>query len=135
MLQGYGSFECDEACIPDTVNGCANIREVYEIAGDTEKLYTTPLLWDKKEKTIVSNESMDILRMFNDKFNDFAANPTAAAVDLFPAAELEEAEALNSYIYPAVNNGVYRCGFAKSQDAYDKALHECFGSLERPNID
>eukprot|EP00438_Fugacium_kawagutii_P036254 Skav223693 [mRNA] locus=scaffold1907:149356:151961:+ [translate_table: standard] len=89
---GFGSFECDDALIPDT-------------AGDTGGKYSTPLLWDKEKNTIVNNESMDILRMFNSKFNKWAKNPD---LDLFPSDLEAEAEAANSWIYPNINNGVYR---------------------------
>lgn len=79
---GFGNFECDDALVPDTVNGAKFIRDIYEKAGDTGGKYSTPVLWDKEKNTIVNNESMDILRMFNSKFNTWAKNPD---LDLFPA--------------------------------------------------
>jgi len=125
---GFGSFDCDEALIPDTVNGCRFVRDLYEKAKDTSGKYSTPVLWDKQEGTIVNNESMDILRMFNTQFNKFAHNP---ALDLFPAGLQAQADAANSWIYPNINNGVYRCGFAKSQEAYDIAVKDLGMALDK----
>jgi len=125
---GHGSFECDDALIPDSLNGAKCVRDLYELANDEVGKYSTPVLWDKKQKTIVNNESTEILRMLNDCFNDFAAHPE---VDLYPDASQKEAEELNSFIYPTVNNGVYRCGFSQSQEAYEEALGELFSSLDR----
>eukprot|EP00937_MAST-01D_sp_MAST-1D-sp2_P003246 g3246.t1 len=127
---GHGSFECDDALAPDAANGCRTVRELYEMAGDTTGKYTTPVLWCEREKTIVCNESMDILRIFNNAFNGahLALNP---GVDLFPSATASEAQSLNEFIYPQVNNGVYRCGFARTQPAYERASDELFGALAR----
>jgi len=125
---GHGSFDCDDALIPDTINGAKTIRDLYELANDTSGKYTTPILWCKKENTIVNNESTEILKMFDSSFDDFAKYPERK---LFKKEEMEEAEALNDYIYPTVNNGVYRCGFAQSQKAYKEAHTELFASLER----
>lgn len=125
---GFGTFECDDALVPDTVNGAKFIRDIYEKAGDTGGKYSTPVLWDKEKNTIVNNESMDILRMFNSKFNKWAKNPD---LDLFPADLEAEAEAANSWIYPNINNGVYRCGFAKSQEAYDQAVKDLGDALAK----
>jgi len=125
---GYGSFECDDQCVPDSVNGCASIREVYEKSKDTEGKYTTPILWDKKEGCIVNNESTEILRMINDQFQDFAKHPE---VDLFPADLQEACKAANEWIYHNINNGVYRCGLSQSQEAYDEAVKGLFEHLDK----
>jgi len=125
---GHGSFECDDALVPDSVNGAKFVRDIYEKAGDTGGKYSTPLLWDKKQNTIVNNESMDILRMFNSKFNKWAKMPE---LDLFPASLEADCEAANAWIYPNINNGVYRCGFAKSQEAYDIAAQDLAGALSK----
>jgi len=125
---GHGSFECDSACVPDTIYGCKTIRELYERAGDQTGKYSTPLLWDKKEGTIVCNESLEIMRMFDSAFDELCEHPERT---LFKPSEMAAAEELNSFIYPTVNNGVYRCGFAKTQEAYIQAHHELFASLER----
>lgn len=128
---GYGSFECDDANVPDVHTGVRSIRELYELAGDSEGPFTTPVLWDKKLRKIVNNESMEILPMLNSAFNDFATRPE---VDLYPISQAEELTSLNkSTVYPKINNGVYRCGFARSQQAYDTAVTELFGALEEVN--
>ena len=125
---GHGSFDCDDALIPDTINGAKTVRELYELSNDTSGKYSTPLLWCKKEKTIVCNESMEILKFFDSVFNDFAKYPERI---LFKEEEMEAAKALNDYIYPNINNGVYRCGFATTQKAYVEAHTELFASLDR----
>jgi len=125
---GFGSFDCDEALIPDIINGCKFVRDLYEKAKDTSGKYSTPVLWDKQEGTIVNNESMDILKMLNSQFNKFARNPE---LDLFPAGLQAQADAANSWIYPNINNGVYRCGFAKSQEAYDMAVKDLSSALDK----
>merc|ERR1712226_342754 len=125
---GHGSFPCDDRCVPDTVTNAKTIREVYNLCGDDEGPYTTPILYDKKTKTIVSNESTDIMRMLNDNFNDIAKNPD---LDLYPQELEAELKELNdNHVYPKVNNGVYRCGFAKSREAYDEAFEELFETMD-----
>ena len=119
---GYGSFGC-QGCIPDTVNGAKFVRDLYELADDTSGKYSVPVLWDKKEKTIVNNESAEIMRMFNSAFNDYAKHPE---IDLFPEHLAGEIEEVNAWVYPSINNGVYRCGFATSQEAYDVAFGYVF---------
>jgi len=127
---GHGSNECDDACIPDSINGAKTIRDLYELAEDTTGKYSTPVLWDKKEKTIVSNESVDILKAFNSAFDEFAKHPER---NIFPSDEkiAKQLDDLNEYIYPNINNGVYRCGFATSQKAYGTAHTELFESLDK----
>lgn len=73
------------------------------------------ILWDKKLKTIVNNESSEIIRMFNTEFNDIAENPI---LDLYPSELQAQIDETNEWIYPNINNGVYRCGFAKKQEPY-----------------
>jgi len=122
---GHGSFECD-GCIPDTINNAKYIRDLYRLADDKDGKYTVPVLWDKKKKTIVSNESTEILRMLNSEFNEFAKNPD---LDLYPADLEIQINAAHSWIYPNINNGVYRCGFAKTQEAYDAAADSLYENL------
>ena len=86
---------------------------------------TVPVLWDKKTQTIVSNESAEIIRMFNSAFNELTGNQD----DYYPEAQRDAIERVNNRIYNTVNNGVYRAGFATKQDAYEKAFHELFDSL------
>ena len=125
---GHGSFKCDEKLIPDTVANCKSVRDIYELHGNTEGPFSTPLLYDKKGKTIVNNESTDILRILNSEFNDLAKNN----IDLYPADLEDTLKELNdSLVYPFVNNGVYRCGFARSQESYDEAILKLFDALEQ----
>ncbi|KAK9835349.1 hypothetical protein WJX81_004140 [Elliptochloris bilobata] len=124
---GFGSFP-PHGCIPDKVNGAKSVRELYEKAGDTFGKYTVPVLWDKKEGTIVNNESAEIVRMFNSAFNDFAKHPE---LDLYPEPLRKAIDDANAWIYSTINNGVYRCGFAQKQGAYEEAVKELFASLDR----
>mgnify|MGYP000017327441 FL=1 len=87
---------------------------------------TVPVLWDKKLQRIVSNESSEIIRMFNSAFDDLTGNH----LDLYPETLRPVINELNDRIYPAVNNGVYRAGFATSQDAYEEAFDEVFAELD-----
>ncbi|RYE76796.1 MAG: glutathione S-transferase family protein, partial [Hyphomicrobiales bacterium] len=84
-----------------------------------------PVLWDKTKRTIVSNESSEILRMFNEAFADFASGP-----DLYPAAQRDAIDRVNAFVYDNINNGVYRCGFATEQAAYEKAFERLFSALD-----
>lgn len=88
---------------------------------------TVPTLWDSKSGMIVSNESSEIIRMFNTAFNGITGN----RLDLYPEALRPEIGRWNDYIYPRINNGVYRSGFATTQDAYDEAVSELFAALDR----
>ncbi|WP_223513304.1 glutathione S-transferase family protein [Pseudomonas sp. GL-R-26] len=87
---------------------------------------TVPVLWDKQQKRIVNNESSEIIRMFNGAFDDLTGND----LDFYPAPLRGEIDALNERIYPAVNNGVYRAGFATSQQAYEEAFDDVFAELD-----
>ena len=80
---------------------------------------TVPILWDKKTKTIVNNESIEIIRMFNSAFNELTGNTH----DYFPVAQRAEIETVNARIYDSINNGVYKVGFATTQTAYNEAYH------------
>ena len=98
---------------PEPFYGCYSLRDLYEKAGDTDGKYTVPVLWDKKTSTIVSNESADIIKMLNSEFNEFAKHPD---LDLDPTDLHSAMEEADSWVYPNINNGVYRCGFARSQE-------------------
>jgi putative glutathione S-transferase len=113
---------------PDPIYQSRSIRNLYEEAGDTDGKYTVPILWDKKHNTIVSNESSEIIRMLNSEFNDFAEN---ADLDLYPEELRDAIDKVNEWVYPTMNNGVYRCGFATSQGAYDRAIEELTESFDR----
>ncbi|MGD9912688.1 MAG: glutathione S-transferase family protein [Rhizobiaceae bacterium] len=111
----------------DDLNGATYMHELYSKAdGGFTGRATVPVLWDKKRRTIVNNESADIVRMFNAGFGALAD----ASVDLYPEALRAQIDALNERIYPALNNGVYRAGFATTQLAYDEAYGGVFAMLD-----
>jgi glutathionyl-hydroquinone reductase len=108
--------------------GCNALPELYQLAqpGYSGRC-TVPVLWDSQTKSIVNNESAEIIVMLNVQFNEFAKNPT---LDLYPEALREKIDRWNAKIYSAVNNGVYRCGFAQTQAAYEQACNELFATLD-----
>lgn len=111
----------------DTVNGATYLHELYTRADPAiSGRATVPVLWDKARGTIVNNESAEILRMMNTGFGDLADT----SVDLYPEDLRAEIEALNGRIYPRLNNGVYRAGFATSQGAYEEAFGQVFAMLD-----
>ena len=112
----------------DEVNGWAFLSEAYAATdpGFSGRV-TVPVLWDTRTGTIVSNESSDIMRMFNDGFGALARS----AVDLCPPTLREEIDAVNAFVYENVNNGVYRAGFATTQEAYDEAYERLFEALDQ----
>lgn len=109
----------------DDVNGASYMHEIYTKADPyfTGRA-TVPVLWDKKLGTIVNNESADILRMMND-FGGIASGP-----DLYPEALRDRIDAVNEGIYHSLNNGVYRAGFAQTQEAYEEAVADVFATLD-----
>lgn len=110
----------------DPVIGARHLHQLYTLARpDMSGRVTVPVLWDMQTNTIVSNESSEIIRMFNSAFGDLANGP-----DLYPEPLRDTIDALNARIYPDVNNGVYRAGFATSQQAYDEAYDTLFTALD-----
>ena len=114
-------------CTPDTVNGFHYLHEAYTAsdASYTGKV-TVPTLWDTRTRRIVNNESSEIIRMMNSEFNAI----TGDTGDYYPQALHAEIDELNARIYETVNNGVYRCGFAQSQNAYNEAYDRLFATLD-----
>jgi putative glutathione S-transferase len=111
----------------DTLHGATWLHEIYTRADPAfTGRATVPVLWDKQDQTIVNNESADILRMLNSGFGGLAD----ASVDLYPPDLKPEIDALNDEIYPRLNNGVYRAGFATTQAAYAEAFDDVFGMLD-----
>ncbi|KAI9218179.1 glutathione S-transferase [Blastocladiella britannica] len=120
--------ECPGAT-PDHLYGAKHIRELYFKANaDYSGRFTVPVLWDKKTHTIVNNESAEIIRMFNTTFDAFASRP---GITFYPPEDAVQIEALNEWIYNDINNGVYRAGFATSQDAYERAVVPLFAAIDR----
>ncbi len=124
----YGwSFEEGEAVIADSIHGAEYLYQVYGAAqADYTGRVTVPILWDRKSGTIVSNESSDIIRMLASAFDGIGARPG----DYYPLPLQKEIDALNARIYATVNNGVYKAGFATSQEAYEEAVVPLFESLD-----
>ena len=129
MMSDGWSFLKDYDQIPhDSLFGKDFLREVYVKADPNfTGRVTVPVLWDKKNETIVNNESSEIIRILNSEFEDFASNRT----DYFPEENRAAIEKWNDIIYPNINNGVYRCGFARSQTAYNEAFSQLFNTLDR----
>jgi len=112
---------------PDHVNNANYLYENYLKADpDFNGLVTVPVLWDKRRQTIVNNESSEIIRMLNSVFNEYGNTN----VDYYPEPLREEIDAINRVVYGNVNNGVYRAGFATSQEAYDKAFDRLFNTMD-----
>ena len=112
--------------------GCHNLPELYQLAqpGHVGRC-TVPVLWDTQTKTIVNNESSEIIVMLNSQFNEFANNPH---LELYPEELQATIEHWNEKIYHGVNNGVYRCGFAQTQLAYEQACQELFNVLDEIDL-
>ena len=124
----YGKTGWEFGATPEIVNGKKTLAEIYLLADPN---YTgrvsVPVLWDKKRRTIVNNESAEIIRMLNSAFDAF----TAIKTDYYPSALRPEIDRINDLVYPNVNNGVYRAGFATSQAAYEEAARGVFAALDQ----
>lgn len=112
----------------DTLYGNRYVYELYQQAkADFTGQITVPILWDKKLKTIVNNESSEIIRMLNSSFNAF----TDVKTDFYPEDSRNKIDTINEPIYNNINNGVYRCGFATTQQAYELAFDRLFSELDK----
>ena len=131
MLGDGWTFKKDFDRVPhDSLFGFEFLRDVYTKSDPrfTGRV-TVPILWDKKTGQIVNNESSEIIRIFNSEFNSLTGNQD----DYYPEELHKEIEAWNDLIYPNINNGVYRCGFARSQEAYEEAFDGLFSALDKVN--
>ncbi len=127
MAEHGWAFSDGPDCVGDTVNGADYLHQVYtRAAPDYTGRVTVPVLWDKSENTIVNNESAEIIRMFNSAFDGLTGNNA----DYYPSELREEIDAINDTIYDTVNNGVYKCGFATTQEAYEEAFVALFETLD-----
>jgi putative glutathione S-transferase len=125
--QGW-TFDPGPGVIPDSVNGVSRLYELYTIADPAYSgRATVPVLWDKHRRTIVSNESAEIVRMLNSAFDEVGGND---GLDFYPQALRSEIDELNAFIYPNINNGVYKAGFATTQEAYEEAAFAVFEALD-----
>jgi putative glutathione S-transferase len=121
------SFRKDEGSTGDELLGKDFLWQVYTQADPKYSgRVTVPVLWDRKTNTIVSNESSEIIRMFNSAFNELTGNTD----DYYPHALREQIDAINARVYDDINNGVYKAGFATSQSAYDDAVSALFAALD-----
>ncbi|SON49186.1 glutathione S-transferase family protein [Vibrio tapetis] len=113
---------------PEPLFGFTRAHQLYSKAkADYTGRVTVPILWDKKTNTIVSNESSEIIRMFNSAFNSLTSNSD----DYYPEHLRKDIDHWNDFIYPNINNGVYRCGFSTTQEAYEEAYEQLFSALDR----
>ncbi len=121
------TFQSGDGVLPDTINNAEYMHQVYTAAlPDYSGRVTVPVLWDKKTSTIVSNESPEIIRMFNTAFDAIGAK----AGDYYPEPLRAEIDEINDRIYNTVNNGVYKSGFATTQEAYEEAVVPLFETLD-----
>jgi len=120
-IQGGWVFQVED-------QGCQTLAQLYNLAVPSYSgRSTVPVLWDNQKQAIVNNESAEIIVMLNSEFNEFAENPT---LDLYPEELREKIDWWNEKIYNSVNNGVYRCGFAQTQAAYNQVFDELFATLD-----
>jgi len=127
MAENGWTFEKGPGVIADPINGAEFMHQIYTAADPHYSgRVTVPVLWDKEQKTIVSNESSEIIRMFNSAFDDIGALDG----DYYPEDLRSEIDAVNARVYETVNNGVYRSGFATTQEAYEEAVVPLFDTLD-----
>lgn len=127
MLEHGWAFTGNLGSDLDVVNGHDYLHQLYTQAKpDYSGRVTVPVLWDKQRNTIVNNESAEIIRMFNSAFDALSDSD----IDYYPEALRGEIDEINAFVYDSINNGVYRCGFATSQSAYDEAFDDLFKALE-----
>ncbi|MEM9637970.1 MAG: glutathione S-transferase family protein [Pseudomonadota bacterium] len=128
MLEDGWTFEQDaDGATGDTLYDLPFARDIYTKADPVfSGRVTVPILWDKTRETIVSNESSEIIRMFNSAFDGLTGNE----VDFWPVSLRDAIQPVNDRIYDTLNNGVYKCGFATTQSAYDKAITPLFETMD-----
>ena len=127
MAENGWTFQTTDGVIPDTVNNADFLHQVYTSAKpDYSGRVTVPVLWDKENSTIVSNESSEIIRMLNNAFNSIGAN----LEDFYPRELQQEIDEINTRVYETLNNGVYKSGFATTQQAYEEAIGPLFATLD-----
>lgn len=128
MLENGWTFDKAKGSTGDHLFANEFMHQVYSRHSSTYSgRVTVPVLWDKHTNQIVSNESADIIRMFNSAFDHLTGN----SVDYYPPKLQAEIDQINAWVYDKINNGVYRCGFATSQKAYELAFDELFSALAR----
>jgi len=127
MGESSWDFDSYPGATGDTLYQSKMLHDIYIQANPRfDGVVTVPVLWDKQNKTIVNNESSEIIRMFNDAFVEFAPD----CEDFYPIEKQDEIDAVNQFVYDNINNGVYKAGFAKTQVAYEKAFDNLFSALD-----
>ena len=127
MREDGWTFKPSEGVVADQINHCEFMHQIYTKADPSYSgRVTVPVLWDKKKKTMVTNESSEIIRMFNTAFDGVGAK----SGDYYPESLRTEIDTLNSRIYDTLNNGVYKAGFATTQEAYEEAVISLFETLD-----
>jgi len=122
------AFTDREGCGPDPINGFRFLSETYLATNpEFDGRVTVPVLWDKTDRAIVNNESSEIIRMLNSEFDAWGDS----SLDFYPEPQRSEIDVVNEMVYANVNNGVYRAGFATTQQAYDEAFDKLFTTLDR----
>ena len=118
---------------PDPLHpNVSHLRDIYfSVEPNYGGRFTVPTLYDTKKKTIVSNESSEIIRMMYHEFDEFLLDSPFASLDLFPPALQAQIEQTNEWTYNDINNGVYRAGFSTKAEAYEQAVRQLFASLDR----
>eukprot|EP00181_Compsopogon_caeruleus_P000434 CAMPEP_0184678138 /NCGR_PEP_ID=MMETSP0312-20130426/835_1 /TAXON_ID=31354 /ORGANISM="Compsopogon coeruleus, Strain SAG 36.94" /LENGTH=323 /DNA_ID=CAMNT_0027126625 /DNA_START=324 /DNA_END=1295 /DNA_ORIENTATION=- len=123
-----GDADVPVECKPDPILGARYLSEIYySVNAAYDGRYTVPVLYDRMTGTIVNNESKELIVMLNSEFDEFATN---SELDLYPEEQRDEIDKVAEGFYNSVNNGVYRCGFATTQEAYDRAVEELFPKLD-----
>ncbi len=127
MAEHGWTFAAGQGVVPDPIHHADYLHQIYSAAQpDYSGRVTIPVLWDKQTRTIVNNESSEIIRMLNSAFDGCGAAPG----DYYPEGLRTEIDSINARVYETVNNGVYRAGFATTQEAYDEAVVTLFDSLD-----
>jgi putative glutathione S-transferase len=128
MLDHGWTFSEEEGSSGDSINHFKYLYEVYKVNDSSYTgRVTVPVLWDKKNKRMVNNESSEIIRMFNQAFNQITNNMD----DYYPDNLKNKINEINDFVYENINNGVYRCGFATTQEAYEQAYKNLFEALDK----
>jgi putative glutathione S-transferase len=131
MLEHGWTFEPADGVVPDPIHDAHYLHQIYTAAKpDYSGRVTVPVLWDKEKGTIVNNESSEIIRFFDREFDDVSASGPR-----FCPPELEaDIDAVNEFVYSSINNGVYKCGFATTQEAYEEAVKALFTALDQIDL-
>lgn len=132
MLENGWTFEEADGVIADPIHQASYLYQVYTaVAPDYTGRVTVPVLWDKKTSTIVSNESAEIIRMLNTAFNDITGNH----LDFYPEELQSQINTINDFVYPNINNGVYKAGFSTKQEVYEEEVKNLFAALDKLEAD